>query len=162
MTTTIDVLIEYALGLKDTVKAELVDGDVWELREHAGFGPLAPGDRVRVDAESRLVEIVSLERTFVYVVHCHLPAGITTGMRPTEHHPVVKAMAEVEAEWKRDTWVTKTTGLTFVISSPTEQWFVDKVAGHKYVQETELIRTPTMLLDLGEMLAHPHFGEMEL
>lgn len=159
----IDVLIDYAvLGLGDTVKAELVDADVWELREHAGFSSLAPGDRIRVDEQSRIAEIVSLERTFVHVVHFHLPAGITAGHRPSHNHPAMIALREVEEEWRRDTWVTRLTGFTFAISSPSQGWFVDKVATHEFVEEIEQVRTPDTQLDLTEILAHPRFGATEL
>lgn len=163
--TTIDVSITYTvpdLPLHETVKAEAVWGDEWELREHTGFAPLAPGDHVRVNAASELVEIVSTVPTFVYTVSCHLPAGISFGMSPTPDHPAMVAMAQVEEAWRRDTWVTRTTAFTFVISSPTRYWFEETVAPHPYVEEVELIRTPTMRFDLREILAHPHFGQMEI
>lgn len=156
--TTIDVLIPYQNPVyHETVAAESVDGEIWELREHAGFCPLAPGDRVRVDSANNLTEIVFLEPTYVYGVFCHLPAGVTFGMAPSENHPALVKLAKLEEEWRRDTQVTRTTAFTFLLSTPNPQWFEDKVANHPYVEYTDLLRIPEATLDLSELLAHPAF-----
>jgi hypothetical protein len=126
----------------------------FELRSHASFMPLAPGDIVAVDADDNVRGIVKLEQLWTYEVILNMP-GIEPGMTPTEAHPAMKAVAELEEKWRDAAWVTRPTNFTFLVSAQTEEWLKAEVFDHPYVRYVERVRDPRMKIDFDVAVAHP-------
>ena len=136
------VSIHYPSGDIETIAARATEvADEMELRAHSFLTPLGPGDVVRIDAEGEVLDVVHLEPQFIWEVALHLPADFLAGPLP-EHHParvIVEGLAET---WGRDASVTQMTLFNLVISSQSERWFKDTVAGSKYVEHIAVTRTP--------------------
>lgn len=161
MTDIIAVTIPYALqGVDETVLGRVVrprTSASWglvELTQHASFIPLAPGDVVYTDALDVVRDISVLEPLWTYEVMLQLPA-LEANATPTEEHPAMKQIAELEANWKAAAYVTRPTKFTFLVSAGDVAWIEREVLQHPFVRHFDLIRTPDLKIDLAVALRHP-------
>lgn len=131
----------------------------FELKSHATFAPLAPGDVVACARGTHVVrKVVRLESLWTVEATLHLPAGTTFAQAPGEEHPAMRAIAECEEDWRRDAWVTRNTAFSFLVSSQSRGWLEDKVEAHPYVEHVDVVRTPAMEPDLEGWLRSPAFA----
>lgn len=136
------VMVRYPTGEAETIAARPTDKpDEYELRAHGFLVPLGPGDVVRVDDSMMVQDVVSLDPQLIYHVDLHLPMDFFGDTPLPDDHPAVVAVEKLVDEWQRDTTVTLLTTFSMVISSKTQRWFDEKVAGHNFVQATLLTRT---------------------
>jgi hypothetical protein len=136
------IYITYPTGDIERIKARsTVTAGEFEVRSHAFLCPLAPGDRVRVDANAQITEVVSLEPQFVFHVDLHLPIDFLAGPLPA-HHPGVRIANQITEGWARDTTLTHLTTFNFVISSSNWRWFDENVNRSRYVDFSTMTRTP--------------------
>lgn len=165
MTITTSVLrLEFTGGptgpFSEEVHADFIDHrpdcDVYELRCHATFVPLAPRDRVRV-VDGVITAIERLHPGWTIEATLHLPAATTFGHHPSEEHPALKAVAEVQAQWQQHALVTRNTAFSFLVTSDSRKWLEANVDKHRYVEHVDLIRGPAGTVDLAWFLAHPAF-----
>lgn len=161
VTETISVTIPYALqGVDETVLGRVIQPRTsasWgltELRQHASFIPLAPGDIVSTDALDVVRQIQHLEPVWTYEIMLHLPA-LEANATPTEQHPAMKQIAELEEGWKRAAYVTRPTNFTFLVSAHDLEWIEREVLMHPFVHHYELVRDPQMKIDLAVAIKHP-------
>jgi len=141
---------------------EEVDGEemrpgIVELRSHATFAPLGPGDIVETEGPV-ITGIKHFEPLWTIEATLHLPAGTRFAMSPDVEHPAMVAVAECEEDWRRAAWVTRNTSFSFLISAQTRGWLEDNVEGHPYVEHVALVRTPDLRPDLDVWLTHPSFA----
>lgn len=130
----------------------------YDLKAHATFAPLGPGDVVATARGTRVInQVVHLEPLWTIEATLHLPAGTTFAMAPTEEHPAMKAVAECEENWRRAAWVTRNTAFSFLVSSQTRGWLEENVEDHPYVEHVELVRTPDLRANLDGWLRRPAF-----
>lgn len=130
----------------------------YDLRTHATFAPLAPGDVVSCARGTRVVnQVVHLEPLWTVEATLHLPAGTTFAMSPTDEHPAMKAVAKCEEDWQRAAWVTRNTAFSFLVSAQTRSWLQDNVESHPYVEHVDLVRDPDLKPNLAGWLQHPSF-----
>ena len=156
----------------EAVRADCLQPGIFELRAHSTFAPLGPGDIVTCaeepahlstvgalehDTAHRVTGIKHLESVHTVEVTLHVPAGATFGQVPTPDHPAMKAIAALEAEWSQAAPVTRNTGLSFLVSSPTRGWIMDNIAYHRFVEHVEWVREPTLRPALARWLDNPSF-----
>lgn len=113
-----------------------------ELTMHSFLTLLAPGDVVQV-ADGCITEVVSLRPQWVYIVDLHLPKDFLQ-VPMTDDHPGVRKAEALFERWERDTPVTMSTSWRARVSTTSEQWFIDNVRSHKYVEHVELVRSPDL------------------
>jgi hypothetical protein len=142
---------------EEEVEAEELRPGVAELRAHATFAPLGPGDVVETQGEV-IVGVKHFEPLWTVEATMHLPAGTRFAMSPTADHPAMVAVAECEENWRRAAWVTRNTSFSFLVSAQTRSWLEENVEAHPYVEHVELVRTPDLRADLDAWLAHPAFA----
>lgn len=127
---------------------DLGDGRA-ELRQHATFIPLAPGDVVAYDVTETATAVLKLVPVYTYEVSMKLP----NDPERTDHAAeLVKGIFE---EWRRDAWVTQDTRFSALVSSQTQRWFDETVRPNRYVNFIDERRTPELRLDLDVAVQHP-------
>lgn len=132
----------------DVLVQELDGGRTVELREHASFIPLGPGDIVHVDITDTVTGVEMLARVYTYEVDFHMPA-------PGSEEKGKAAVAALVEEWRRDAWITQDTAFSCHVTSQTHQWLEERVLSHPYVQSSLQLRTPEMRFDLATAVRHP-------
>lgn len=140
----------------ETLEATEIRPGIAELRQHSGFIPLGPGDRVQVDQSGDVLGVEHLDPVFTYEVVLHLPADLVAGRPLPDHHPSRAKIQALLDELSRDAVVTRTTNFSFLVSSQSRRWLDEKVVAHKYVDNYRLIRTPDLQVNLSVATAHPN------
>lgn len=132
---------------------------VAELRAHAIYIPLAPGDVVTYDiGTGEILSLVQRARVWTVDVDFALPGNLVTGQGlPANAERVI---SEVTEEWAREAWVTQHTGLSFYVSAPDRDWLEDRVLLCKYVDHMEMVRHPDMAIDLEIARANADLGDL--
>lgn len=133
---------------------------VAELRAHAIYMPLAPGDivvyNIDTGAPTRLLYLAPL-----WTIDCDfaIPANLVTGQGlPLRAQRVID---RVTGEWQREAWVTQHTGLSFYVSAADREWLEDRVMGCEYVDHLEMIRHPSMQIDLDVAIQNANLADLK-
>lgn len=134
---------------------------VYELRAHAIFIPLAPGDIVLAHIESReIVSLVAQAQLWTVDADFMLPANLTTGKVLPDDDPAKTIIREVTQAWQREAWVTQHGGFSFYVSAQDRDWLEDRVMLCQYVDHVELVRYPGMKIDLDVARGSADLGDL--
>ena len=128
------------------------------LASHADFIPLAPGDVVAYDDEE-IVGLLSVAPVWTFEVTFPMPPDTITGMRPTDLHPAMRAIASILAGWKKQgIAVTRHTNFTAKLTG-TDFGVLWAAAHHQLVEHFEQIRDPNTRIALDVARRHPDLGD---
>lgn len=130
-------------GIHDLIEADEIGSNLAELRHHARYMPLAPGDVV-THHDGAITSVLQWAQVWLLEVEFKLPANLTfmKGLPPDD--PSNVKIGATVAAWARDAYVTQRSGYDYLVSAPDRDWIKDKVQTCPYVDYMELVRYPDM------------------
>lgn len=148
---------EYPDGIVDEKIAAIPAGDgLAELRGHAYFMPLGPGDIVRIDDDGGVLGVVHLALIRTYQVHFPLPEQIQFGVTPPPCDPTRRVVAAVLKRWEAATVVTQSSNYTARVSSVSLSWLEQEVVNNPLVEYCELVRDEDLALNFAVAVRNPN------
>lgn len=136
---------------------------VAELKAHAIFIPLAPGDLLLYDVDTgTALQLVKQAPVWTLDVDFKVPANLVVGQALPDDDVAVVTIKAATDEWQREAWVTQHSGLSFYVSAPDREWLEHRVMTNKYVGHVDMIRYPDMNIDLGIAIANADFGDLTI
>lgn len=127
-----------------------------ELRTHASYVPLGPGDVVSFDFAGRIIGLVQRDRSYIVEVELPIPAdALRDGL--SADASVLEPAEQLFAEWSRHASVTVQTSYSCFISSSSAEWLRDAVETNPSVMAVTVRRTPDTAINLDVALEHADF-----